>query len=182
MELGVGVGVGLGGGAVVGEKHAIQSLKIEEIIEFINKLGYKVDKNMIELNDSDVIIELYCSLLEKLGVVKKDKLKISFAGIELFSYTGLHDRIIYILKFFSIIKKFMIEVIGIENFNSSDLFTPNLKKTKRILTGLIKYYRFKNSETNTYNNFKENVENSKFILRENFIKYERIKANYIKIK
>ena len=31
-------------------------LKLEEIVDFINKLGYKVDKSIIESCDSDIIV------------------------------------------------------------------------------------------------------------------------------
>jgi hypothetical protein len=81
------------------------SVTLQEIVDFINKLGYRIDRYNIESNEPDTIVELYCSTLEKLGIVKRDKLKISFAGMEIFSYTGLHDRPIYILKFFNMILK-----------------------------------------------------------------------------
>ena len=80
------------------KQNLLQLLKVEEIVEFINKLGYKVDRSIIESTESDVVTELYCSILEKLGIVKKDKLKIKFDGMQNFSYPGLHDRPIYIIK------------------------------------------------------------------------------------
>jgi hypothetical protein len=163
-------------------KNIVSILKPEEIVEFINKLGYKVDRNLIESTESDVILELFCSILDKLGVVKKDKLKIKFEGMENFSYTGLHDRPIYILKLFNSVKKFIIEVIGIENFATSDLFTPNPKRTRRILSGLIKFYKFKQAEKETYQTMKENLESSVMQYKENLTKYERANNNYNQTK
>ena len=53
------------------EKYSFPLMKVEEIVEFINKLGFKVDKTIIESNDSDTIVELFCSILDKLGIIKK---------------------------------------------------------------------------------------------------------------
>jgi hypothetical protein len=166
----------------VNEKYSFPLLKIEEIVDFVNKLGYKVDKTIIESCDSDVIVELYSSIFEKLGVVKKDKLKIRFEGMEMFSYTGLHDRPIYILKLFNSVKQFVSEVLNIENFSTTDLFTPNPKRTKRILSGIIKFYKFKQGEKDTYSTMKESLDNSISHHKENFNKNERVNSNYQKIK
>jgi hypothetical protein len=157
-------------------------LKTEEIVEFINKLGYKVDKQIIECSDSDVIVELYCSIFEKLGLVKKDKLKIRFDGMDKFSYTGLHDRPIYIIKLFNSIKKFIHEVLLIENFTTSDLFTPNPKRTRRVLSSIIRFYKFKQAERETYNTLKETLDNSISQYKENSAKHEKYQTNYHKIK
>jgi hypothetical protein len=164
------------------EKFNFSLLKVEEILEFINKLGYKVDRSIIESTESDIIVELYCSILDKLGIHKKEKLKIKFEGMELFSYTGLHDRPIYILKFFNSVKKFITDVIGVENFSSADLFTPNAKRTRRILSGLIKFFKFKQSEKETYSTMKENLDNSISHYKENLSKHERVNMNYLKTK
>ena len=157
-------------------------LKLEEIVDFINKLGYKVDKTIIESCESDIIVELYSSMLEKLGVIKRDRLKIRFEGMEKFSYTGLHDRSIYILKLFSSIKKFMSDVLSIERFTTNDLFTPDAKRTRKILSGIIKFYKFKQSENNTYTTLKQNLENSVSEYNDILNKYERANSSYQRLK
>jgi hypothetical protein len=164
------------------EKQPQSLLKPDEIVEFINKLGYKIDKTIIESCDSDVIVELYSSIFEKLGILKKDKLKIRFEGMEKFSFPGMHDRPIYILKLFNSIKKFISDVLCIEGFTTSDLFTPNTKKTRKILSGIIKFYKFKQGEKDTYTTMKENLENSISQYKENMSKYERANSNYHKLK
>jgi hypothetical protein len=164
------------------EKNPTQ-LKIDEIVEYIQKLGFpKIDKNIIESNDSDVVVELFSSLLEKLGIIKKDKLKIHFQGMEHFSYTGLHDRPIYILKLFNSINKFVCEILGVEDFSSSDLFTPTSKRTKKILSGIIKFFKFKQSEKETHLMMKENLENSIAFYNEHKLKAEKAESIYIKLK
>jgi hypothetical protein len=164
------------------EKNSTQ-LKIDEIVEYIQKLGFpKIDKSIIESNDSDVVVELFSSLLEKLGIIKKDKLKIHFQGMECFSYTGLHDRPIYIMKLFNSINKFIIEVLGVEDFSTADLFTPVSKRTKKILSGIIKFFKFKQSEKETYSMMKENLENSIAFYNEHKNKAEKAEVNYRKLK
>ena len=87
------------------DKQSHQHLKIEEIVEFIQKLGFpKIDRTIIESTDSDVVVELLSSLFEKVGLLKKSELKIKFAGMGVFSYPTLHDRPIYIMKLFNSIK------------------------------------------------------------------------------
>jgi len=158
-------------------------LKIDEIVEFIQKLGFpKIDKNIIESNDSDVVVELFSSLLEKLGIIKKDKLKIHFQGMEHFSYTGLHDRPIYILKLFNSINKFVIEVLGVEDFSTADLFTPASKRTKKILSGIIKFFKFKQMEKDTYSMMKENLDNSIAFYNEHKTKAKKAESIYLKLK
>lgn len=164
------------------KQNLLQLLKVEEIVEFINKLGYKVDRSIIESTESDVVTELYCSILEKLGIVKKDKLKIKFDGMQNFSYPGLHDRPIYIIKLFNLTKKFISEIIGIENFSSSDLFSPNPKRTRKILSGLIKFFKFKQAEKDTHSTMKENHDNSILFYKDNLGKLERMNNNYLKTK
>ena len=157
-------------------------LKLEEIVDFINKLGYKVDKSIIESCDSDIIVELYSSILEKLGIIKRHRLKIRFDGMAKFSYTGLHDRPIYILKLFNSVKKFMTDVLSVERFSTNDLFTPDSKRTRKILSAIIKFYKFKQSENNTYTTLKQNLENSVSEYNDVLNKYERANSNYQRLK
>ncbi len=157
-------------------------LKTEEIVEFINKLGYGIDKSIIENCESDIIVELYCSIFEKLGVLKRDKLKIRFEGMEKFSFPGMHDRPIYILKLFNSTKKFISDILGIENFTTADLFSPKLNRTKRIFSGIIKFYKFKQCEKETYTTLKQNLDNSISQYKESLNKFERAESSYHKLK
>src|SRR5690349_250551 len=106
---------------------AAPSLKIEEIVDFINKLGIKVNKPSIESGDPDTIIELYCTLLEKLGELKKEKLKINFDGMDYLPYSGMHDRPIYISNTYRVMKSFITDVLEINDFSTCDLFFPNFR-------------------------------------------------------
>ena len=173
----------------VSEKHneksekVSQPMKVEEIVEFIQKLGFpKIDRSIVESNDSDIVVELFSSLFEKIGLIKKDKLKIKFEGMGLFSYTTLHDRPIYIFKLFNSIKKFVVDIIGFGDFSTSDLFSPIPKRTKKILSGLIKFYKYKQAEKETYSMMKENYENSKALHDEEKLKSEKVETNFLKIK
>lgn len=164
------------------EKFNFPLMKLEEIIEILNKLGFKVDKTVIESEDSDQIVELYCSVFDKIGILRKDKLNMSFEAMKSFVYTGMHDRPLYILKLFNKIKPFIIDVLGIESFSSEDLFKPQPKRNKRILSGLLKFYKFKQSKLDIYTNLKKNLDNSILQVKDKVNKHERVFGHYTKIK
>jgi hypothetical protein len=163
-------------------KFTFPEQKIENIVEFIGNLGYKVDKTFLQSTDSDVIVELLSSILEKLGIFKKEKLKIRFEGLDKFSYTGLHDRPIYIIKFFNSTKKFFTDTLGVKDYSSLDLFSPSFKRNKKLLSGIMNFYAFKVGEKETFTTMKENLENSIHNYKENLTKYERVLNNFQKIK
>jgi hypothetical protein len=143
------------------QESKMQIVKIEEMVEFINKLGLRqVDKTQIESTESDIIVELLCSVFDKMGIIKRETLKISFQGQNHFEYLHLHDRPIYIMKLFNYSKSFVKEVLKVENYISADLFTPKPLKTKKILNSLINYDRFKKSQKGFYQTMRSDFENS----------------------
>lgn len=159
-----------------------QVLKVEEILECVNKFGFKIDKSTIESEDSDTIVELYTSLLEKIGVLKKEKLKIKFEGLNMFHSTGMHDRPIYIMKLFYSMRDFIKETINFDAFETADLFDPNPKRTKKILSGIISYYKYKQAEKETYKHLKENLDNAVYNYKEALIKKDKTETLYEKLR
>jgi hypothetical protein len=164
------------------EKFSFPILKVEEIIDFYHKRGYKIDKSIVESTDSDTIVELYCSLCEMLFLIKKEKLKLDFESMKFFSVPQLQDRPVYIFKLFYAIKKFMKETAMIENFCTGDLFSPNAKRTKKILSAVINFYKFKENQKEIYNNSKKLLENSQALFKEQTNKLEKIKITCSKLR
>jgi kinetochore protein Nuf2 len=164
------------------EKFSFPILKVEEITDFYNKRGYKIDKSVVESTDSDTIVELYCSLCDMLSLIKKEKLKIDFESMKFFSVPQLQDRPVYIFKLFYAIKKFMKETAMIENFSSGDLFAPNPKRTKKILSAVINFYKFKENQKEVYNNSKKMLESSQAMCKEQINKLEKVKINCSKLR
>lgn len=157
-------------------------VKIEEIVDFINKLGYRIDKGTIETTDSDTIIELYASLFEKLEILKKEKLKFNFSTLSKFNLNHQHEKYIQIMKLFNYMKVFVNDVLNIDNFTTADLFTPNPKRTKKILAGIMKYHKFKIGEKEHYLFLKQEVESSITKFKEVNDKYQRTFNKYQETK
>lgn len=120
--------------------------KSDEVIDFIQKLGSRIDKTTLEQNEPDTIIELYAFLMEKLGIIKKENLKIEFEAMPIFAYNNLHNRPIYIIKLFNYMNGFLTPTLSIDNFTTEDLFNPNVKRTRKILSAIIKFFKFKLGE------------------------------------
>lgn len=154
--------------------------KVEEVVEFCNKLGYPIDKTTLDKCESDTIVELYSSLLEKLQIIKKENLKIDFKRMSYFEYSGLHDRPIYILKLFLYMDKFMREVCKISDFTTNDLFNPNPKKTKNILGRIVKFFKFRKSEKELFNSINQTLTESINSKNDSMKKLEEIRNEYDK--
>jgi hypothetical protein len=156
------------------DKNISSIIKVEEIVDFINRLGLKVDRNIVESTDSDTIVELISSALEKIGILKKERLKINYKGMDLFSYNGLHDRPILILKLFKLTRKFFTEILRIENYTASDLFNPNPKRTRKILGKLLLFHRFKQEQNKeVYNALLSSFEENEYRANESSVRYEK---------
>jgi hypothetical protein len=160
------------------EKTNILSIaKAEELLEFLNRIGLKVDKSVIESTDSDTIVELFATILEKLGVLKKDRLKINFQGMEIFAYNGLHDRPIYIMKLYKLSRKFITEILKVDNYAPGDLFTPNPKRTKKILSKIYAFYRFKQEHQHLFSTQINKMNEYVYKLNEDNSRQEKLKQN-----
>jgi hypothetical protein len=155
----------------------ISLAKMDELVEFLNRLGLKVDKTVIETNDSDTIVELLSTVLEKLGVIKKDRLKMNFKGLEFFAYPGLHDRPIYILKLYKLSKRFISDVLRVDNYTLGDLLNPTPKRSKKILSKILAFYRFKQEYNPLYNSQLNKMNEYTYKLNEDNNRQEKLKQN-----
>lgn len=158
-----------------------RNARVEEVVEFCNKLGYPIDKMTLDKCESDTIVELYSSLLEKLQIIKKENLKIDFKRMSYFEYSGLHDRPIYILKLFLYMDKFVRDVCKINDFTTNDLFNPNPKKTKNILGRIIKFFKFRNIEKELFNSLNQTLTESINSKNDSMKKVEEIRNQYEKM-
>jgi len=107
-------------------------LKNEEIMDFISKyFNLQVDIQVLRKPECDNIYDLYSKILDRANIVKLEKTnKLIYAGITKLSYPGLHDTTIFILKFFRQMKKFLNDILLINDFQTSDLFTPDQRRTR----------------------------------------------------
>ena len=131
--------------------------KIDETIEFLNKLGFPVDKSLFERCDPEVISELYISLLERLQIIKRDNLKLEIQGMQFFEYTGMHDKAICLIKLSKYVDRFMRDILKVNDFTSQDIFNPVPKRTKTFIGRIVKFYKFKLAQREAFNELQAKV-------------------------
>lgn len=131
--------------------------KVDEVVEFLNKIGFPVDKTIFERCDPEVISELYTSLLERLQIIKRDNLKIELKGMQYFEYTGMHDKAISLIKLSKYVDRFMRDVLKVNDFSSQDIFNPIPKRTKAFIGRIVKFYKFKLAQREIFNELQEKL-------------------------
>ena len=72
--------------------------------------------------------------------------------------------------------------LKVDDFNANDLFNPQPKRTKKILTKFLKFYKFKQDEKETYRIYKESLDASISTYKEALAKNEKLNKNLAKIK
>jgi chromosome segregation ATPase len=118
-----------------------KKLKKTDIVNYCNKLGIRIDNNILETCDSDTIVELYISLLEKASLLKNESLSIEFSALnkQIFQFTGLHDKIIRKLKLFRFLRTFLTTICNYTTFTSADIFNPSPSTTQTVLSHIIAF-------------------------------------------
>jgi len=104
----------------------------DDIIEFLVKnFNLLIDVQILRNPDCDNIYGLYSKIFDRANIIKIDNTnKIIFAGLCKLSYPGLHDTSIFLMKFYKQMKKFMDNVLFLNDFQSSDIFQPEPKRTR----------------------------------------------------
>ncbi len=107
-------------------------LKSEDIIDFISKyFNLQIEPQVLKKPECDNIYDLYSKILDRSKIIKIDNTnKLIYEGLNKLSYPGLHDNSIFLLKFFKKMKNFMNNTLLINDFQSSDIFNPDAKRTR----------------------------------------------------
>lgn len=142
-------------------------LKTDDIVDYLNHHICKIDKNLIESCDSDCLIEIFIAFMEKLNRFKREKLKIRTEFNKIFSYTGMHEKIISICLLYLNNSNFLKRIIQILDFTSNDLLSPTIKKTRKILSGLINFHKYFLGEKEKYRGLYNNLNISLNKIKEN---------------
>ena len=146
----------------------------DEILDYFKKLNLNIDKKTLDSLDSESTIQLYITLLTKLGFINNKTLIIEFEFVQqkIFSFGNLHDQAVIIVKLLKILKRFFKEIYQDDSFTSYDLFNPTNKRTISFLGKIILFMKFNesNNELKTLKEELEKIEKRKEIEGQNIMK------------
>ncbi|CAH1794615.1 unnamed protein product [Owenia fusiformis] len=115
-------------------------LKTHEVVEFIN-LSYP---NLGTITDKDFHNpqRIYAVFFEDIAQVSADRMiQVQFSAAEHLEYQETYEEGIPLIQFVIAMQRLMF-ACGVEDFNISDITQPKIKRTLRLLSGLINFKRF----------------------------------------
>ena len=156
----------------------------DEIIEYFKKLNLNIDKRTLDNLDSESTIQLYITLLTKLGFINNKTLIIEFEFVQqkIFSFGNLHDQAVIIVKLLKILKRFFKEIYQDDSFTSYDLFSPTNKRTISFIGKIILFMKFKEQEKEAFKKMKEQYKDSYDQLNESNNELIKLKEELEKIE
>ena len=156
----------------------------DEIIEYFKKLNLNIDKRTLDNLDSESTIQLYITLLTKLGFINNKTLIIEFEFVQqkIFTFGNLHDQAVIIVKLLKILKRFFKEIYQDDSFTSYDLFNPTNKRTISFLGKIILFMKFKEQEKEAFKKMKEQYKDSFTQLNESNNELNKLKEELEKIE
>ena len=156
----------------------------EEIIDYCRKLNLNIDKKTLDNLNPDSTVQLYITLLTKLGFINNKTLIVEFEFIQskIFSFGNQHDQVVIIVKLLKILKRFFKELFQDDSFNSYDLFSPISKRTISFLGKIILFMKFKEQEKEVYEKLKEEYKDSLSQLEESNNELNKLKEEEKKIE
>ena len=156
----------------------------DEILDYFKKLNLNIDKKTLDSLDSESTIQLYITLLTKLGFINNKTLIIEFEFVQqkIFSFGNLHDQAVIIVKLLKILKRFFKEIYQDDSFTSYDLFNPTNKRTISFLGKIILFMKFKEQEKEAFKKMKEQYKDSFDQLNESNNELKTLKEELEKIE
>ena len=156
----------------------------DEIIDYFKKLNLNIDKRTLDNLDSESTIQLYITLLTKLGFINNKTLIIEFEFVQqkIFSFGNLHDQAVIIVKLLKILKRFFKEIYQDDSFTSYDLFSPTNKRTISFIGKIILFMKFKEQEKEAFKKMKEQYKDSYDQLNESNNELNKLKEELEKIE
>ena len=156
----------------------------DEIIDYFKKLNLNIDKRTLDNLDSESTIQLYITLLTKLGFINNKTLIIEFEFVQqkIFSFGNLHDQAVIIVKLLKILKRFFKEIYQDDSFTSYDLFSPTNKRTISFIGKIILFMKFKEQEKEAFKKMKEQYKDSYDQLNESNNELIKLKEELEKIE
>ena len=156
----------------------------DEILDYFKKLNLNIDKKTLDSLDSESTIQLYITLLTKLGFINNKTLIIEFEFVQqkIFTFGNLHDQAVIIVKLLKILKRFFKEIYQDDSFTSYDLFNPTNKRTISFLGKIILFMKFKEQEKEAFKKMKEQYKDSFDQLNESNNELKTLKEELEKIE
>lgn len=133
-------------------------LKNTEIITYLKHKNYNIEINQITSPQSMYITELFVSLMSNMKLINKSELNMTYDELDKFEFNNLHDKPIYLGKFFLLSKVLFQDTLGITDYCSSDVFYPQEKRVQRLLSGLISLSKIHDTKAGIIANCKLNYQ------------------------
>lgn len=127
------------------QTYSFPILKTNEIILCLNELGLSVtedelvhpDKNKDQIRRIYEYLTEYCT-----GTTREEMSQPVFCGLSKLTYPELHEESISQINSFRACQR-MLEVCGINDFTIKDFMTPNSKRLRKQLSGILNFGKFR---------------------------------------
>lgn len=119
--------------------------KPTEIVKCLNELGINVTEADIACpeKNKDLHQQVYVQLAEMCtGISREEMSQPVFKGLQALNYPELHEESTTNLNTFRACSK-MMETCGIHSFTIKDFMTPDAKRSKKFLSGIINFLKFR---------------------------------------
>ena len=127
------------------QTYSFPILKINEIILCLNELGLSVteDELVHPEKNKDQIRRVYEYLTEYCtGITREEMSQPAFCGLSKLTFPELHEESIPQINSFRACQK-MLEVCGIGDYTIKDFMTPNSKRLRKQLSGILNFGKFR---------------------------------------
>ena len=127
------------------QTYSFPILKTNDIILCLNELGLTVAEEELlhPEKHKDQIRRVYEYLTEYCtGTTREEMAQPVFCGLNKLTYPELHEESIHQINSFRACQK-MLEVCGISDFTIKDFMTPNAKRLRKQLSGILNFGKFR---------------------------------------
>lgn len=131
-------------------------LKSGEIISYLKSKNIHIESTQISVPINSHITEVYLSLLCGMRIINRHDISNDFEDNSLNNIYSLHEKPLYLSKFYILSQDFITEKLRIQDYKTSDVFSPSEKRVIKILSGLIFACKIHDKTQNLFIKLKEN--------------------------
>ena len=133
-------------------------LKNKEILLCLKELHIPMTLEEIKAPTGEKMKAVYDQFVEKMmGITKEDSSNPQFGALDVLSFPELHENGIPELTFYTSLLKLMT-VVGLHDCTLQHLVNPEYQQTKRILSALINFAKFREERLAIYQEFTARTE------------------------
>ncbi|EME32654.1 kinetochore protein Nuf2 [Galdieria sulphuraria] len=135
---------------VKGPQYSFPILNAEEIVQCLKELQIPFSEEQLKKPTSEGIRATYEQILELLLGISRDELQQPvFQALDVLSYPELHEYSVGQLNFHRNLQK-LLEACGYHEFSMKDYLKPEYARTKKILSAIINFAKFREERLVTF--------------------------------